>query len=102
MDYLKKLQRRKKIEIFFWLIIICSSYFIWDFENFETTTAYFETHSLVQIINTPSNVKCILANNDDALQLAPIYNVDLVNTTYRQEKFNIYLGISKKFDQDNL
>ena len=103
MKYLKKLKRRKIIEICLWLLFIGITYMLWDFEGFGKTAAYYTNNSLIEVLDDPTYSKILYAlDDDDANKLLTDYSLRLINNTYREEKYNIYIGISKDINQEHI
>ncbi len=103
MIFIKKLKRRKIMEICLWLLFVGVSYLLWDFDGFYETAAYYDNNSLIEVLDDPTYSKILYALNDnDAESLLKDYRLRLVNNTYREEKYNIYIGISKNIDQNHI
>ena len=103
MKYIKKIKRRKIIEICVWLFFIGITYMLWDFEGFGKSAAYYINNSLIEVVDDPTYSKILYALNDEvANNLLNDYRLTLINNTYRQEKYNLYIGISKNFNHEHI
>ena len=102
VKYLKKLKYHKIAEICFWLLFVVVSYHLWTFKEFDKTAAYYDTNSVIEVLDDPTYHKILYALNDeDATQLND-YKLTLINNTYREEKYNVYLAISKNIADNHL
>ena len=102
MKYIIALKRRWIIEICFWLLIVIGTYFLWDFKDFSSEANYYEDHSLISVIEDPVYEKIIRTVSDNKADFLSDYYLVLVNSTYRDENYNLYLGVSKDFDHSHL
>ena len=103
MKYIKKLKQRKIIEICLWVFFVGITYMLWDFEEFRTTAAYYSDSSVIEVIDDPTYSKILYALNDEkAKEFLTDYKLTLINNTYREEKYNIYVAISKNVDQSHI
>ena len=102
MKYIKALKRRTIIEICGWLIFVGVSYFLWDFDGFYETAAYYDNNSVIEILDDPTYSTILYALNDQDANYLNDYKLTLVNNTYREEKYNVYLAISKNIEQSHI
>lgn len=102
MKYIKALKRRTIMEICGWLIFVGVSYFLWDFDGFYETAAYYDNNSVIEILDDPTYSTILYALNDQDANYLNDYKLTLVNNTYREEKYNVYLAISKNIEQSHI
>ena len=102
MKYIKALKRRTIIEICGWLIFVGVSYFLWDFDGFYETAAYYDSNSVIEVLDDPTYSTILYALNDQDANYLNNYKLTLVNNTYREEKYNVYLAISKNIEQSHI
>lgn len=102
MKYLKKLKHRKIMEICFWLLFVFVSYHLWNFKDFNTTAAFYDRNSVIEVLDDPVYSKILYALNDSQAAKLNDYKLTLVNNTYREEKYNVYIAISKNIDHKHL
>ena len=102
MKYIKALKRRTIIEICGWLIFVGVSYFLWDFDGFYETAAYYDSNSVIEVLDDPTYSTILYALNDQDANYLNDYKLTLVNNTYREEKYNVYLAISKNIEQSHI
>lgn len=101
MKYIKKLKQRKIIEICLWVFFVGITYMLWDFEEFRTTAAYYSDSSVIEVIDDPTYSKILYALNDEkAKEFLTDYKLTLINNTYREERYNVYIGISKDINHE--
>ena len=102
MKYIKALKIRTIMEICGWLIFVGVSYFLWDFDGFYETAAYYDNNSVIEILDDPTYSTILYALNDQDANYLNDYKLTLVNNTYREEKYNVYLAISKNIEQSHI
>ena len=102
MKYIKALKRRTIMEICGWLIFVGVSYFLWDFDGFYETAAYYDSNSVIEVLDDPTYSTILYALNDQDANYLNDYKLTLVNNTYREEKYNVYLAISKNIEQSHI
>ncbi len=102
MKYIKALKHRTIMEICGWLIFVSVSYFLWDFDGFYETAAYYDSNSVIEILDDPTYSTILYALNDQDANYLNDYKLTLVNNTYREEKYNVYLAISKNIEQSHI
>ncbi len=102
MKYLKKLKHHKIMEICFWLLFVFVSYHLWNFKDFNTTAAFYDGNSVIEVLDDPVYSKILYALNDSQAAKLNDYKLTLVNNTYREEKYNVYIAISKNIDHKHL
>lgn len=102
MIYIKKLKRKKIIEICLWLGIIVVTYFLWNFDDYYDTAEFYENNSLIEVLDDPTYSTVLYALNDQKADSLKDYHLTLVNNTYREEKYNLYLAISKNINHNHI
>ena len=103
MTYLKKLKHRKIVEICFWLLFVFISYYLWNFKNFNPTLAYYyDNNSVIEVLDDPTYSKILYSLSDNDAANLNNYKLTLINNTYREEKYYLYLAISKNIEHDHL
>ena len=102
MKYIKVLKRRAMSEIFIWLVFMGVTYFLWDFNGFYETAAYYDSTSTIRVLDDPTYNTILYALNEQDANYLSDYKLTLVNDTYREEKYNVYLAISKNIIQSHI
>ena len=103
MKYLQKLKYHKILEICLWLVFVGITYMLWNFKGFYETAAYYENASVIEVLDDPTYSTILYALNDqDAELYLNDYQLTLINNTYREEKYHVYLAISKNIDDNHL
>ncbi len=103
MKYIKALKRKKIIEICLWVLFVVVTFYLWDFDGRFETAAYYTNNSLIEVLDDPTYSTILYSLNDEmADNYLPDYHLTLVNNTYREEKYNVYLALSKNVEQSHI
>lgn len=103
MKKIKTLKYKKIVEICLWLIFIGVTYFLWEFDGYFETAAYYSNNSLIQILDDPTYSTILYSLNDEmATKYLKDYNLRLINNTYREEKYNVYLALSNNVNHEHI
>ena len=102
MDIIIQFKKRKIREICFWTILAITTFFFWNFESYAATANYYLQNSLIEVVEDKNYVPLLYSLKDEDINLAGTYNLTLVNETYRQENYKLYLAISKTTNQEHL
>ncbi len=101
MKYIKELQRRKKVEIFMWLLLVILTYHLWNSPIFAL--AYLkENRGVIEVIEDGDYESVLYQLADDELGKADTYDLILTNDTSINEQYKLYIGISNNVNQKNI
>ena len=103
MKYIRKLKRKKIFEIVGLIVFVVLSYYLWEFDGLLQTAAYYDNNSLIEVLDDPTYSRILYALGDDvANKYLSDYKLTLVNNTYREENYNVYLAISNDIDHSHI